>query len=401
MGGAAPAVAGIYARRAIPARYALERGAWAEAAALQPRTTPFPYADAITHFARALGAARCRQARPRPRADVAQLAALARHARPKAKDAYWTEQVDIQRQVATAWVTFAEGRKDEACGCCAPPRTPRTRTDKSAVSPGPLAPARELLGEMLLDAGNAKDALVEFEATMKKEPNRFRGGMARRARPRRWAIARRPRALSPGPGDREGGGLRARRPSARAFVREVDLQVRELEDDLGDARVILFAIAGGDLRVDQLRDDGPGRRRHARLRSVFMAMPRSFLNSFALNPGFKLPVIIRSPCTSSTRLCANPPISAARTFIGSTPDLRDSAIASATTAIVPPSTIWLHALQTCPAPESPTWTIFSGCPSREIAGRTASSAAASPPTMNASVPAMAPTSPPLTGASRN
>ena len=70
-----------------------------------------------------------------------------------------------------------------------------------------------------------------------------------------------------------------------------------------------------------------------------MAMPRSFLNSFALKPGFQLPVIMRSPCTSRTRLCAKPPISAARTFIGSTPALRDSAIASATTAIVPPSTI--------------------------------------------------------------
>ena len=73
--------------------------------------------------------------------------------------------------------------------------------------------------------------------------------------------------------------------------------------------------------------------------SVFIAMPKSFLNSLALKPGFQLPVIIRSPCTSSTRLCAKPPINAARTFIGSTPAFLDNAIASATTDIVPPSTI--------------------------------------------------------------
>ena len=100
-----------------------------------------------------------------------------------------------------------------------------------------------------------------------------------------------------------------------------------------------------------------------------LKIDRSFLKNLALNPGFQLPVIMRSPWTSSTRLCAKPPINAARTFMGSTPDLRASAMASATTDIVPPSTIWLHALQICPAPDSPTWTSFSGEPMASIAGR--------------------------------
>jgi tetratricopeptide (TPR) repeat protein len=181
VGGAAPGVAGIYARNAIPARYALERGAWAAAAALQPMASSFPYADAITHFARALGAARSGQPGA-ALAEVERLSAL-RDALAAAKDAYWTEQVDIQRQIANAWVAFAEGKRDDGLRVMRAAADAEDATDKSAVSPGPIAPARELLGEMLLEAGNAKDALTAFEATMRKEPNRFRGayGAARAA----------------------------------------------------------------------------------------------------------------------------------------------------------------------------------------------------------------------------
>ncbi len=181
MGGAAPGFAGIYARNAIAARYALERGAWADAAALQAQSSIFPHVDAITHFARALGAARAgKPAAAIP--DVDRLVAL-RDALAAAKDPYWTEQLDIQRQVATAWITFAEGKKDEGLRMMRAAAHAEDATDKSAISPGPIAPARELLGEMLLEAGNAKDALVAFEMTRQKEPNRFRGayGAARAA----------------------------------------------------------------------------------------------------------------------------------------------------------------------------------------------------------------------------
>ena len=179
--GAAPPVAGPYARNAVTARYALERGAWAEAAAIQPIASPFPYADAILHFARAIGAARAGQpdaAAP----DIEKLAAL-RDALTAAKDEYWTEQVDIERQVAVAWVTFAKGFRSEALRLMSAAADQEDRTDKAAISPGPIAPARELLGDMLLEAGDAKQALAAFEATMKKEPNRFRGayGAARAA----------------------------------------------------------------------------------------------------------------------------------------------------------------------------------------------------------------------------
>jgi tetratricopeptide (TPR) repeat protein len=171
--GAAPPMAGPYARNAVTARLALERGAWQEAAALQPVASPFPNADAILHFARAYGAARSGQpAAAAP--DTEKLASL-RDAMKAAKDEYWAEQIDISRQIAVAWVTFAQGQKDEALRLMRAAADQEDGTDKAAVSPGPIAPARELLGEMLLEAGNAKDALVAFEATMKKEPNRFRG----------------------------------------------------------------------------------------------------------------------------------------------------------------------------------------------------------------------------------
>ena len=191
-GAAAPGVAGVFATAAIPARYALERGAWAEAAALTPRPSAFPHTDAITHFARAIGAARSGNPKAAA-ADIERLAAL-RDALKTMQDAYWAEQVDIQRQIAIAWVTFADGDKARGIELLRAAAIAEDATDKSAVSPGPLAPARELLGYMLLEAERPAEALVEFEATIKKEPNRFRGlyGGARAAE----AAGQRARAIA-------------------------------------------------------------------------------------------------------------------------------------------------------------------------------------------------------------
>jgi tetratricopeptide (TPR) repeat protein len=162
-----------YALAASPARYAVERGDWEGASQLAVRPSPFAYVAAMSHFARALGAARC----GKPDAaedDIARLAELTGKLR-EAKDAYWAEIVDIQRQVATAWRLHAQGRYDEALAAMAAAADAEDKTEKHAVTPGPLAPARELYGEMLLDRGMASEALAAFEATKAKEPNRFRG----------------------------------------------------------------------------------------------------------------------------------------------------------------------------------------------------------------------------------
>ena len=169
---AAPNSAAIFAMAAIPARYALERGAWAEAAALEPRPSSYPYTEALTHFARAIGAAHTGNTAT----ITASIDALQRitEALTAQKETYWAEQTEIQRREATAWLAMAEGRKAEAVAAMRAAAEMEDRTEKSAVTPGPLAPARELLGEMLLQLNQPKDALKEFEATLKKEPNRFR-----------------------------------------------------------------------------------------------------------------------------------------------------------------------------------------------------------------------------------
>jgi tetratricopeptide (TPR) repeat protein len=169
----ATVLAAHYALAASPARYAVERGDWKGASELAVRTSPFPYAMAITYFARALGAAR--SGKPEAAApDIASLAELGEKLRG-AKDAYWSEIVDIQRQVAAAWVLYAEGKHDEALKAMSAAADAEDKTNKHVVTPGPLAPARELYGEMLLDRGMAKEALAAFESTKAREPNRFRG----------------------------------------------------------------------------------------------------------------------------------------------------------------------------------------------------------------------------------
>lgn len=172
MGGGAPGVAGLYAAAAIPARYAIERGAWSDAAMLQPPANAHPSVYALTRLARAIGAARTGKVEA-ARADVAELRSLGEKL-VAMKDADGAEKVRIQQEVASAWIAFGEKRQDEAVSMLRKAADAEDATDKSAISPGPLAPARELLGEMLLSLERPADALKEFEATLKKEPNRFR-----------------------------------------------------------------------------------------------------------------------------------------------------------------------------------------------------------------------------------
>jgi hypothetical protein len=164
-------IAGPYALAASPARYAVERGDWKAAAALQVRPSPLAHVQAVTHFARALGAARSGDP-DAAKADIAKLSELRDKLRD-AKDAYWSEQVDIQRQVAAAWVLYAEGKQDDALSAMSAAADAEDKTEKHPVTPGVPKPARELYGVMLLESGNAKEALTAFEATLTKEPNRL------------------------------------------------------------------------------------------------------------------------------------------------------------------------------------------------------------------------------------
>jgi tetratricopeptide (TPR) repeat protein len=175
-----------YAMAAIPSRYALERRQWADAAALTlPKSdfpwSRFPQSEAVLVYAHALGAARSGHV-DAARKDLERLQAL-REALATAKLGYWVEQVDIQHQVATAWVALAQGKGDEALQIMRAAADREEATEKHPVTPGPIIPARELLGEMLLAANQPQAALQAFEASMQVEPNRFWGlyGAARAA----------------------------------------------------------------------------------------------------------------------------------------------------------------------------------------------------------------------------
>jgi len=168
--GAAPASAGFFALAAIPARWVLERRAWREAAALEPRATDYPHTEAMTYFARALGASRTGDL-VKAKASVDSLASIQQRLVAKS-EGYWAEQVAIQHLTAQAWVDLTEKREVEALTRMREAVTREDATEKSAVTPGPLAPARELLGDMLMELKRPAEAKAEYRTTLKKEPKR-------------------------------------------------------------------------------------------------------------------------------------------------------------------------------------------------------------------------------------
>lgn len=165
-----------YGAAAMPARYALERRRWDEAARLElmPRSLPwsqFPHAESIVVYTRALAKARLRDLEG-ARAEIRRLQQL-RDALVTMKLAYWVQQSEIQIAAASAWLALAEGRDGDAIGLMRLATEMEAATDKHPVTPGPLVPTRELLGEMLLELGQPARALTEFERLEISEPNRL------------------------------------------------------------------------------------------------------------------------------------------------------------------------------------------------------------------------------------
>ncbi|MBK1657082.1 hypothetical protein [Paracraurococcus ruber] len=176
---AGPVVA--YPVAAMPARLAVERGDWTAAARLRPPADGLPFTQALAWYARALGAARSGDVAT-AEAAAAELAARQR-ALAAAGNAYWAKEVEIQQIAATAWIAFARQDRDAALARMRAAADLEDRNEKHIVTPGRILPARELLGDMLLEAGQPAAALAEYEASQQREPNRFRGlfGAARAA----------------------------------------------------------------------------------------------------------------------------------------------------------------------------------------------------------------------------
>ena len=168
-----PAPTGPYALAAMPARYAVERGAWREAAQLKPVPSKYPYTEAMTHFARALGAARSGDAAAAQQ-DVERIAQL-RDALKAAKNEYWANEVEVMRLASLAWVALAQKNADEALVLMRQAADMEDKSEKNIVTPGRLLPARELLADMLMEVKRPAEALKEYEASQLREPNRYRG----------------------------------------------------------------------------------------------------------------------------------------------------------------------------------------------------------------------------------
>jgi hypothetical protein len=185
--GPAPNLPIAYALAAIPARYALERRNWSEAAALTPVAADFPWerfpwAAAMTSFARALGAAH-RGDVGTAQSELAQLQAL-KDKLVEAKNDYWANQVEVQRLGAAAVLAQAQGEGARALELSRAATELEASMDKHPATPGMLLPARELRADLLLEGNDAAAALQEYQATLRTDPHRFRSvlGSARAAK---------------------------------------------------------------------------------------------------------------------------------------------------------------------------------------------------------------------------
>lgn len=173
--------AAAYALAAIPSRLTLERDRWAEAAALELhpgdavfKWNNFPNAVAVMVFARGVGAARSGNVAA-AKEELERLTSRVKPAMVAAKQAYWADQADIQIKIIESWIAKAEGDNARALQLARAAAKHEDSTEKHVVSPGPILPARELLGDMLMELGQPAAALKEYEASIAKEPNRFRG----------------------------------------------------------------------------------------------------------------------------------------------------------------------------------------------------------------------------------
>jgi hypothetical protein len=170
-----------YAMAAMPARYVYERGTWAEGAKLQPVGSTYPFVEAITYFTRSVCAARSGDVAAAKK-DAEQLEIMYR-ALVDAKNAYWAKEVEVQRLAAAAWIALAEKKTDDALKFMRAAADLEDHNEKHIVTPGRIVPARELLGDMLVELKQPDAALKEYEASQLREPNRFRNylGSARAA----------------------------------------------------------------------------------------------------------------------------------------------------------------------------------------------------------------------------
>ncbi len=176
-----PGLGNYTALAAMPARQVIERGDWAGAAALPVTSTPYPQADSLTRFTRGLGMARSGDAAGAKR-EIAAMEPL-RNALQKSDQSYWADRTDEQMLAVSAWIALAEGNRAQAEKLMRSAAASEDGSVKHVTMENRLYPLRELLGDLLLEMGQAVPALREYEVALKAYPNRYRGiyGAARAA----------------------------------------------------------------------------------------------------------------------------------------------------------------------------------------------------------------------------
>lgn len=162
---------GDYALAAIPARFTLELGKWNEASSLTVRKEGVPWAQAITWMAVGVGGAR--SGNPKRAAEAEQALGQLRDATAKLNNTYWSKQVEVQRQEVVAWMAAQTGDGNKAVDLMTAAAELEESMDKNAVTPGAILPAREMLGQLLLEQKHPQQALEAFEAVLKVAPRRF------------------------------------------------------------------------------------------------------------------------------------------------------------------------------------------------------------------------------------
>lgn len=173
-----------YALAVAEGRLALERQDWSRAVTLAPLDAgnmswnDYPEYKALTQFTVALGAAR------NGSVDIANAALTGLiNLRDHVRDPHWVEQINIQSNIINAWIAFARGEKQQAVTLMSLASEMEWATQKHAISPGELLPARELFGDLLLELGRPKEALIQYEMSLQRSPQRLNSlyGAARSA----------------------------------------------------------------------------------------------------------------------------------------------------------------------------------------------------------------------------
>lgn len=176
-----------YSLAAIPGRMALEYQNWTEAAHISLSHLNFPWEkfpqyEALIYYARGIGAGRIKNLEI-TKQSIQKLEELQKTFTDVESNRYWINQIEIQKKVVKAWELYTQNEMEKSLEMMIVAADLEDATEKNPVTPGTLLPAREMLGDLYMELNRPKDALIQYELSLKKNPNRFNSifGAARSA----------------------------------------------------------------------------------------------------------------------------------------------------------------------------------------------------------------------------